>query len=199
MTEGSFPEDGATENADLGSLPVRTDGGRENGAVGSMVSLRGVAARRIEATEDPTPDALRCLRALGSFARSVTGPTSLGLASHDRARRAIIGPMQRTRELVSESLRAIRMLPENDRIVAIDQLATILQGDDDDQVDDDLAVFGRVVRDRVAKSMVSAEDDRQQLVRDVEAGLADVDAGRVVADDELKRHFEAKFGAIKWS
>jgi hypothetical protein len=107
--------------------------------------------------------------------------------------------MQRTRELVSESLRAIRMLPENDRIVAIDQLASILQGDDDDQVDDDLIVFGRVVRDRVAKSMVSAEDDRQQLVRDVEAGLADVDAGRVVGDDDLKRHFEAKFGAIKWS
>ena len=47
--------------------------------------------------------------------------------------------------------------------------------------------------------MVSAEDDRHQLVRDVESGLADVDAGRVVRDDELKRHFEAKFGAIKWS
>ena len=111
----------------------------------------------------------------------------------------MIGPMQRTRELVSESLQAIRMLPENDRIVAIDQLASILQEDDDDQVDDDLAVFGRVVRDRVAKNMVSAEDNRQQLVRDVEAGLADVDAGRVVSDDELKGHFEAKFGAIKWS
>jgi hypothetical protein len=107
--------------------------------------------------------------------------------------------MQRTRELVSENLRAIRMLPENERTIAIDQLASILQGEDDDQVDDDLVVFGRVVRDRLAKAMVSGEDDRQQLVRDVESGLADVDAGRVVSDDELKRHFEAKFGAIKWS
>ena len=109
------------------------------------------------------------------------------------------GPMQRTRELVSENLRAIRMLPENERVIAIDQLASILQGEDDDQVDDDLVVFGRVVRDRLAKAMALAEDDRQQLVRDVESGLADVDAGRVVSDDELKRHFEAKFGAIKWS
>src|SRR4051812_18358432 len=107
--------------------------------------------------------------------------------------------IQRTRELVSENLRAIRMLPENERGIAIDQLASILEGEDDDQVDDDLLVFGRVVRDRLAKSRVSAETDRQQLVRDVESGLADIDAGRVVSDDELKRQFEAKFGAIKWS
>ena len=80
--------------------------------------------------------------------------------------------MQRTRELVSENLRAIRKLPESERLVAIDRLASILEGEDDDQVDDDLLVFGRVVRDRV---------------------------GRVLGDDELKRHFEAKFGAIKWS
>jgi hypothetical protein len=91
------------------------------------------------------------------------------------------------------------MLPDNERTVAIDQLASILEGEDEDLIEDDLIVFGRVVRDRIAKNMVSAEDDRQQLVRDVEAGLADVDAGRVVSDDELKRHFEAKFGAIKWS
>jgi hypothetical protein len=91
------------------------------------------------------------------------------------------------------------MLPENERVVAIDQLASILEGEDDDQVDDDLLVFGRVVRDRIAKNMVSAEGDRQQLVRDVEAGLADVDAGRVVDNDELKRQLETKFGAIKWS
>jgi hypothetical protein len=107
--------------------------------------------------------------------------------------------MQRTRELVSENLRAIRMLPDSDRIVAIDQLASILDGEDDNAVEDDLIVFGRVIRDRIAKSRVSAEEERQKLVRDVEAGLADVDAGRVVSDDELKRHFEAKFGAIKWS
>jgi hypothetical protein len=107
--------------------------------------------------------------------------------------------MQRTRELVSENLRVIRMLPDSERIVAIDQLASILEGDDDDQVDDDLIVFGRVVRDRIAKNIVSTEEARQKLLRDVEAGLADVDAGRAVGDDELKRHFEAKFGAIKWS
>ncbi len=105
--------------------------------------------------------------------------------------------MQRTRELVSENLRAIRMLAESDRIVAIEQLASILEGDDDDQVDDDLLVFGRVVRDRIAKNIVSTEEEPQNLVREVEAGH--VDAGRVAGDDELKRHFEAKFGAIKWS
>jgi hypothetical protein len=111
----------------------------------------------------------------------------------------MLRPMQRTRELVSENLRAIQMLPENERVVAVDQLASILEGEDDDQVDEDLLVFGRVVRDRIAKNIVSAEGDRRQLVRDVEAGLADVEAGRVVDDDELKRHFETKFGAIKWS
>jgi len=91
------------------------------------------------------------------------------------------------------------MLPDNERIVAIDQLASILEGDDDDHVEDDLVVFGRVVRDRIAKNVISTDEERQKLVSDVEAGLADVDAGRVVGDDELKRHFEAKFGAIKWS
>jgi hypothetical protein len=87
--------------------------------------------------------------------------------------------------------RARERKPEGDRMVAIEQLASILEGDDDEQVDDDLLVFGRVVRDRIAKNIVSTEEERQKLVRDVEAGLADVDAGRVVGDDELKRHFEA--------
>jgi hypothetical protein len=54
---------------------------------------------------------------------------------------------------------------------------TIHPDEDDDQVND---------------------DGRQQLTRDIQFGLVDVDAGRVVSDEELKRHFEAKFGAIEW-
>jgi len=48
--------------------------------------------------------------------------------------------------LVSEIRRAIRMPPESVRIVAIDHLASILDGDDDDAVEDDLIVSGRVIQ-----------------------------------------------------
>jgi hypothetical protein len=43
------------------------------------------------------------------------------------------------------------------------------------------------------------ERQRQKLLHDVDLGLADVEAGRVLSDEDFKRHFAARLGPIEWT
>jgi len=51
----------------------------------------------------------------------------------------------------------------------------------------------------IVDQIVSTNQERHSLLREIAAGVSDVVAGRVVSDDELRRHFESRFGAIEWS
>jgi hypothetical protein len=67
-----------------------------------------------------------------------------------------------------------------------------------ERVSDRLRLFNRLVRGCLARNSSSNHGDQRTVVRDVEAGLADVSGGRVVSDADMRRHFEQKLGSIRW-
>lgn len=105
--------------------------------------------------------------------------------------------MDRTLELVSVNLRAIGMLPDSDRQIAIDRLAALLERQDED-LETDLAAFGGAMRKHLVESTGqgarSVEDERRLFIEDIEKGLQDVDTGRVMSTEELKDWFRRERG-----
>jgi predicted transcriptional regulator len=89
-------------------------------------------------------------------------------------------------------------LPEDRRKSAIDRLATILERQDED-LETELVAFGGVVQRHVAENgthqgAASVDDERRRFVQEIEAGLEDAAAGRVMSTQELKDWFKRKRG-----
>ena len=106
--------------------------------------------------------------------------------------------MDHTLELVSMNLRAIAMLPEDRRKSAIDRLAMILERQDEG-LEAELVAFGGVVQRHLTENgthqgATSVEDERRRFVKEIEAGLEDAAAGRVMSTQELKDWFKRKRG-----
>jgi predicted transcriptional regulator len=106
--------------------------------------------------------------------------------------------MDHTLELVSMNLRAIAMLPEDRRKSAIDRLATILERQDED-LETELLALGGIMQRHITENgthqgATSVEDERRRFIQEIEAGLEDAAAGRVMSTQELKDWFKRKRG-----